>query len=109
VFSAAGETGNRATNPSDAQEFLFAVWADVHKSRRKLFRREGQIVTTRFVRDSQIAARLSPFRSMRRDSASASAPLREQMRQLVSQRALDLVINDRTSLTSLWDAPRSPR
>src|SRR4029077_9266192 len=42
-----------------------------------------------FVTDSQIVARLSPFRSMRRDPAPTGPKLREEMRELVSQCALN--------------------
>src|ERR1051326_7012659 len=91
MFSAAGQTRDRATDPADARQFLVAVRAHVNKSRRKTFRRERQVVATRFVRDSKSATCPSPFRPVRRDSASTDSPLREQMRQLVSKCSVDLV------------------
>jgi hypothetical protein len=48
-------------------------------------------VATRFIGNVEIAASRAPFRAVRSDSPSSSAKLREQMRKLVSQRAIDLV------------------
>src|SRR4051812_44520149 len=91
MFSATCETRDRATNFAGARKFLFATRTDINVTPRANFRRERQIVTTRFVGDSQIATRFAPFRTVRSDSASSDSPLREQMRQFVSQRAVDLV------------------
>jgi len=57
-------------------------------------------VTTRFVRDSQIAARFAPFRAVRRDSSSPDPKLREQVRQLMPERPIDLVANHFLPLVS---------
>ncbi len=46
-------------------------------------------MTTRFSGDVEIATRASPLRPMRCDSPAASAKLREQMRELVAQRAIN--------------------
>jgi hypothetical protein len=75
------------------RKFFFAIRTTVNIALRVCFRRERQIVATRFVRDSQIAARFAPFCSMWRDSAPANAKLREQMRQLMPQRSINLVGN----------------
>jgi hypothetical protein len=48
-------------------------------------------VATRFIGNVEIAAGFAPFSAVRRNSASADSPLREQMRQFVSKRAIDLV------------------
>jgi hypothetical protein len=51
---------------------------------------EGEIMTTRFARDPEIGAGSSPFWSVGRDASATSTRLREQMRQLVAQRAINL-------------------
>jgi hypothetical protein len=48
-----------------------------------------EIVTTLFIADSKIAAGHAPFRTVRQDAAAPGAILREQMRQLVPERAID--------------------
>src|ERR1700731_445700 len=93
MFSAAGQACNRAANAADARKFFFAIRATINVAPRVNFRGERQIVTARFVGDSQIATRLSPFGAVRRDSASPDSPLCEQMRQLVPKRAINLVMN----------------
>ena len=49
-----------------------------------------QRVTSRFIADAEIVAGLAPFGSMRRNAAVAGAELREEVSQLVPQRAVDL-------------------
>src|SRR4029077_15341611 len=93
MFSAASKTRDRAANPADARKFFSAIRTTINVARRKTFRRERQIVTTRFVGDSQIATSPPPLRSVRRDAASADPQLREEMRQLMPQRPIDLVVN----------------
>jgi hypothetical protein len=51
---------------------------------------EGEIMTTRFARDPEIGAGSSPFWSVGRNAPPPGAKLREQMRQLVAQRAINL-------------------
>lgn len=92
VRPAARKAGNGSSGPADARKFLFAIRTTINVARRINFRRERQIVISRFVSDSQIATRLTPFRAVRRDASSTDTELREQMRQLVSQRALDLIV-----------------
>ena len=52
--------------------------------------REGEIVTARFARDPEIGAGASPLRAVGSDAPPPGAKLREQMRQLMTQSALDL-------------------
>ena len=47
-------------------------------------------MTTRFSRNPEIGAGALPFDSVGRDPPTAGAKLREQMRQLVAQGAVDL-------------------
>ena len=49
-------------------------------------------MTTLLVADPKIAARLPPFRSVRRDAAAAAARMREEVRELVPQSAIHLII-----------------
>ena len=61
-----------------------------HKDRpRAPLNRERQSVATRFIGDSEIGAGASPFRAVRRDAAATGAKVREQMRELVAQSAVD--------------------
>ena len=52
--------------------------------------RKRQGVTAFFVRDSEVAAGLAPFLAMRCDPPPPGPELREQMRQLMPKRAIDL-------------------
>ena len=47
-------------------------------------------MAARFVRDAEIAARLSPLRTLRENSPATGTKLREQMRQLMAQCSIDL-------------------
>jgi hypothetical protein len=92
VFSTAGETRDHAADAAHAREFLPTIRTPINKTRGVSFCRERQIVAARFVSNSQITAGIAPFDSMRSDSASPSAKLGEQMRELVSERTIDLVV-----------------
>jgi hypothetical protein len=48
-----------------------------------------KIVATLFIGDSKVATGHPPFRAVRQDAAASGPILREQMRQLVPQRAID--------------------
>jgi hypothetical protein len=91
VFSATGETRDRAADPAHPWKFLITIRTNVNKSRRETFRSEGQIVATRFIGNVEIAAGFAPFAAVRSDSSPSNSELREQMRQFVSKRAIDLV------------------
>ena len=92
VFSAAGETCDRAANATHARKIFSATRTSVNKTRSIGFRWEGEIVTTDFVADSEVPASIAPFRAVRQDSASTFySKLREQMSQFVTQRSIDLL------------------
>ncbi|HWY41206.1 MAG TPA: hypothetical protein VNX27_10465 [Chthoniobacterales bacterium] len=93
VRPATGKAGNGSSDPTDARKFPPTIRTMVNKAHRVALGRERQIVTTRFVGDSQIATGFAPFFSVRRDSSSPDAKLCEQMRQLMPQRPIDLVVN----------------
>jgi len=56
---------------------------------RPLRGRKWQCVTTRFTGDSEVGTGALPFRAMRCDPASAEAEMREQVREFMSQCAVD--------------------
>lgn len=88
----AGEAGDSAANFSHARKSFGAVRAFVEKTADAFGDREGEIVTTFFVGDSQIATGIAPFGSVRCDASTIfCAQMREDVRELVQKRALDFV------------------
>ena len=47
-------------------------------------------MATRFILDSEVAAGATPLRAVRRNTPATRTELREQMRQLVAECAIDL-------------------
>lgn len=89
-FSAAIQARHRAFDPADARKFLPAAGATIEKSPGPRANRKGQRMAARFLRDTEITACPAPLRAVRRDSPRTSAELREQMRELMAQGAIDL-------------------
>src|SRR5439155_16225609 len=89
ILSAAGETGDRPTDAPHPRKFLATIWATIDQPRGKRSRCKRQIMTALLVGDSQIAARDAPLAAVRQNSATASAKLRENMSEFVSQSAID--------------------
>ena len=89
MFSATGETCDRASDAADTREFLFAIRAAINKTGDVSFCCERQIVTTRFIGDAEIATSFAPFCAVRSDPLSPGPKLGEQVRQLVSKCAID--------------------
>ena len=58
--------------------------------------RQRQVVRALFIRQAEIAARLSPLRAVRCDPASARALVREEVREFVSESALDFRVAEFT-------------
>jgi hypothetical protein len=106
VFSATDETCDCATDAAHAWKLLFAVWTAINIANRVGFRRERQIVTTDFISDVEIAASVAPFDSVRGDSLSPDSKLRQQMRELVPKRALNLTVTRRKSLSIVLSSAR---
>jgi hypothetical protein len=90
VFSATGETRNRASHTSHTRKIAAATRASINKTRRISFCGEGEIVTAHFVADSEITASVTPFRAVRQDPPAAGTKLREHMCQFVTQRSIDV-------------------
>ena len=102
--AAAREARGRPLNQTRAREVTLAARALVKIAARLLPHWKGQRVTTRFPGDAEIATRASPLTSMRCDPPTASAKMREQMRQLVAQRAIDFRFAMRAQLRIEEDA-----
>jgi len=56
--------------------------------------RERKIVRALLVPQSEIDAGAAPFLPMRRDPAASGALMREQVREFVAQRAIDLIVTE---------------
>ena len=89
MCTATRETCNRAADPAHARKIPAAIRAAINEPHRKRARGERQLMAARFVSDAEIGAGLAPFWSMRLDPAATGANLSQQMRQLVSQSAVD--------------------
>jgi hypothetical protein len=89
-FAAAIETRNRAFDPPRARKFLPAARTSIKETPGAALDRKRQGMTARFIGDAEIMAGLPPFRAMGRHATAAGAELREQMRELMAQGALDL-------------------
>ena len=88
-FPAAIEAGDRAFDPPDPGEFFAAPRTTIEKPAGARLNRKRQGVAARFVRDAEVVAGFSPPCAMGRNAAAAGAELREQMRQLMAQGAID--------------------
>lgn len=73
-----------------ARKIFSTARTAIKESARPFLHGKGQRMTPRFIADTEIAAGLAPFGSVRRNTAVAGAELREEMRQLMPQRAIDL-------------------
>lgn len=52
-------------------------------------RRKRKSMTARFVRETEIAASLAPFGTVRRNTTASGAVVRDEMRQLMTQGPID--------------------
>jgi hypothetical protein len=90
VLSATGQARNGAFNPAHTRKIALAIWTSVEIAVSESFRRERKGMAALLSADTKIAARLLPLNAMRQDPATSSAPLSENMGQLMSQSAIDL-------------------
>jgi hypothetical protein len=88
--AAASQTGDRSPDFAGAREIAFAVRTFVEKASRAFDEWKRQVVTTVFIANSKIGTGSAPFFAVRQDSTTSGAKLREQMRQLVSKRAINV-------------------
>ena len=89
VFSTTRETRDSAAHAPHARKFLFAAGTAINESRGVSSRRERQMMTALLVADFQVMASLPPLVAMRQDSATPGAKLGKNMRQFMSQSAID--------------------
>ena len=66
--------------------------AGVEEAALLAMNREREIVAARFACDSKIGAGATPFGAVWGDSPAAGAKLRDEMRQLMAQGAIDLCL-----------------
>jgi len=88
--AAARKTGDAAPNPTHAREISATLWTPIKERPHPCLVREGQCVAALLACNAKIAARLSPFQSMRLDAPPTRAVLGKQMSQLVQKCSLDL-------------------
>ena len=91
VAPAAGETCYAAPDLSDAREILATLRAAIEKRPRPRLPRERERMTALLVANAEIAARLAPFWSVRRNPPPLPAGMRDEVSELVAQRAIDLL------------------
>jgi hypothetical protein len=89
MFSAAGKARDCTTHAANSRKFLMTVRTAIDESSGTSSRRKREIVTALLVGDSQIDAGLLPFSAVRWNAPPASAKLRENVRQFVSQSPID--------------------
>jgi hypothetical protein len=88
-FPAAIQTRHRPLDSPDPRKFLPATRTSIEETPFSLVDWERQGMTARFIGDAEIAAGAPPFRAVRRNPAAPGAELRQQMRQLMAQSAID--------------------
>ena len=88
-FPAAIQARHRPLDSPDARKFLPATRTPIEEAPLALFHWKGQGMAARFIGDAEVAAGATPFRAVRRNPAAPGAELRQQMRQLMAQSAVD--------------------
>lgn len=88
-FSAAVQARHRPLEPADPRKFLPAPGTLVEETALPFLHGKGQGMAARFIRDAEIAASSAPLRTVRRNSPAPGSKLREQMRELMAQGAVD--------------------
>lgn len=89
MAAAAVQTGNRAADSADAREIFPAFRTTIEEPPRSRMRRKRQGVTARFISQTEIAAGLAPFGTVRRNATALRARMRDEMRKLMTQGAID--------------------
>ncbi|HZA37987.1 MAG TPA: hypothetical protein VE486_02490 [Candidatus Baltobacteraceae bacterium] len=94
----AGQTCHCAFDPTHARKIAPATWTPVKITPSTFADWEWEIMTALLVANSEIAASLQPFNTMRQNPAPAGTKLREDVGQLMSQSSLDF----RGMMNELW-------
>jgi hypothetical protein len=85
----AGQAGGRATEWAGTRKSAVAHGTNVKVAPLLAMDGKRKVMATRFICDTKIRARLSPFCAMRRDTAASGTKLGKQMRQFVFECAID--------------------
>ena len=88
-FPAAIQARHRPLDPPDPLKFLPATRTPVEEASLPFFHWKRQGMAARFISDAEVATGATPFRAVRRNPAAPAAELRQQMRQLMAQSAVD--------------------
>lgn len=90
VGAATGQTCDCGFDLAHAGEIAPAIWTTINETRGITFCRKGQRMASLFTRDSQISTGLLPLGPVLGNPPPPCTKLREKMRKLVSQCAIDL-------------------
>ena len=90
VRAAARQTCDRASDSPHPRKIEKTIRALVNETPDAFMPREGKIVTTLFVANTEIMARRAPFRTVRQNAPPAGTKLRKKMRQFMTQCSIDL-------------------
>ena len=91
--TAALHAGGVAAERADALELEAAAGAFVKVARLHPVARQRKVVRSLFTRQAEVGAGLLPFLSVGIDPLSSHTILSEEVRELVAQRAIDLVVS----------------
>lgn len=80
---------DRTFDSAHAWKIALTIWTFIKITPSTFADLEWKIVTTDFVADPEVTASIAPFESMRQNPAAASTELREEMGELVAQRAVN--------------------
>jgi hypothetical protein len=86
---ATSETRNGAFYSTRPGKIALTMWTSVQVAPSAFVDGERKIMTAPLVRDSQVAASLSPVGAVRQDQAPTGAKLGEDMSQFMAQGAID--------------------
>ena len=89
VAAAACEAGDSPANAAHAGEIFCAFRTTIDKASRARTRRKWQGVAARFITNPEIATGLAPLGTMRRNAVASTAGMRDEMRELMTQGAID--------------------
>jgi hypothetical protein len=89
--SAANQAGDCTANAPDPGKLALAITATINETTCDAARRQWQFVAGALAFEPKFPAGPAPFRAVWEDSTPASSELGQQMSQLVTERAVNLV------------------
>jgi hypothetical protein len=90
-FAATGQTSQGVSRAADPGKFERACRATIKETSPPRANGKRELMTARFIGETEIGAGDAPFGAVRRDSPAAGARLGKEVGQLVAQSAIDLV------------------